>query len=109
MAYFRCAGGFGLGNVLSENRDDAHPTAMGSHHDPIGLIVAHAEFRLEHRDDKFPWRVIVIDENDLVKTRSFGLRLDLDAGLVTILLIGALLREPEVFGAGPAKLTYQND
>jgi hypothetical protein len=57
---------------------------MGSHHDPIGLIVAHAEFRLQHRNDKLPWRVIVIDENDLFGRSVFVWTLM--RGFVTILL-----------------------
>jgi hypothetical protein len=97
-ARLRRAGGFGLGNVPGENRNDAGPAAMRGHHDPIRLILAHAEFRLQHRDDKLAWRVIVIDENDLVKTGSFSLRLDLMRGLETVLLIGVLLSEPKGSG-----------
>jgi hypothetical protein len=74
-ARIRCAGRFGLGNVPGENRNDARPTAMGCHHDPICLILAHVELRFQHRDNKLAWGVIVIDENDLVKARSFSLRL----------------------------------
>jgi hypothetical protein len=76
-ARLRRARGFGLGNVFGVDSDNADPAPMGGHHHPIGLALAHAEFRLQHRDDELPRRVIVIDEDDLVEARSFGLRLEL--------------------------------
>jgi hypothetical protein len=46
-------------------------------HDLVGLVLGHAEFRLQHRDDKFSRGVVVVDEDDLVQARPFGLGLDL--------------------------------
>ena len=53
------------------------PRAVRGDHDLVGLILGHAEFRLQHRDDEFARREIVVDEDDLVQARPFGLGLDL--------------------------------
>src|SRR6266436_5986529 len=59
-AGFRRARRFGLGDVFRVDRNNAGATPMGRHHHPIGLVAAHAEFSLEHRDDELPWRVVVV-------------------------------------------------
>jgi hypothetical protein len=46
-------------------------------HDLVGLVLGHAEFRLQDRDDEFARREVVVDEDDLVQPRPFGLGLDL--------------------------------
>src|SRR5438876_5843635 len=40
------------------------------------MVFGHAEFRLQHRDDKFSRGEVVINEDDLVQARPFGLGLD---------------------------------
>src|SRR6476620_10800876 len=50
---------------------------MRGDHDAVRLVLAELELALEHRDDEFPRREIVIDEDDLVELRPLGLRLDL--------------------------------
>ena len=37
------------------------------------VILGHAEFRLQDGDDKFAGREVVVDEDDLVQARPFGL------------------------------------
>src|SRR6266852_8716462 len=80
-AGFRRARSFGLGDVSRVDRNNAGATPMRRHHHPIGLIVAHAEFSLEHRDDELPWRVVVVHKDDLVKAWSLRLWQDFDAWL----------------------------
>src|SRR6266403_1761334 len=67
----------GLGDVLGEDRDHAYAEPVRGDHDLVGLVLGHAEFRLQHRDDKFSRRIVVVDEDDLVQARPFGLGLDL--------------------------------
>jgi len=55
---------------------------MCGHHHSIGLFLAHPEFGLEHRDNELPRRVVIVDQDDLVKARSFSFRSDLMRGLV---------------------------
>src|SRR5271166_942477 len=42
---------------------------MRGYHHPIRLVLVHAELRLQYRDDEFPRRIVVVDENDLVQAR----------------------------------------
>src|SRR6266849_6751453 len=65
----------GLGDVLGEDRDHAYAEPVRGDHDLVGLVLGHAEFRLQHRDDKFARREVVVDEDDLVQARPFGLGL----------------------------------
>src|SRR6266550_1988245 len=67
----------GLGDVLGEDRDHAYAEPVRGDHDLVGLVLSHAEFRLQHRHDKFAGREVVVDEDDLVQARPFGLGLDL--------------------------------
>ncbi len=56
---------------------------MGCEHDPVSLFLGHAENRPEDRDDELPWRVIVVDKNDLMQARLFGFRPNLGTRLDT--------------------------
>jgi hypothetical protein len=51
----------------------------GDHH-PQGLILAHAKLGLENHDNELAGRIVVVDQNDLVKTGPFGLYLLFDVG-----------------------------
>jgi hypothetical protein len=51
----------------------------GDHH-AQGLILAHAELCLQNHDDELAGRIVVVDQNDLVKTGPFGLYLVFDVG-----------------------------
>src|ERR1700682_2939450 len=66
----------GLGDVLGEDRDHAYAALVRGDHDLVGLVLGHAEFRLQDRDHKFAGREVVVDEDDLVQARPFGLGLD---------------------------------
>jgi hypothetical protein len=68
-------------DVSGVDGNDAGTSPMRGHHHSIGLLLAHAEFRLEHSHDKLSWRVVIVDQDDLVKARSFRFRSDLDARL----------------------------
>src|SRR5882762_5825462 len=63
----------GLGDILGEDRDHAYTEPVRGDHDLVGLVLGHAEFRLQHRDDEFARREIVIDEDDLVQAGPFDL------------------------------------
>src|SRR5262245_10010804 len=80
-AGFRSARGLGLGDVPGVDGDHAYPASMSGHHHPIGLILAHAEFPLEHGDDELARGVVVVEQNDLVQARPFRLEADLGARL----------------------------
>ena len=58
----------------------------GDHH-PQSLIFAHAEFRLQDRDDELPRREVVIHQNDLMKTRALDLAM---SSLVSELVMTSL-------------------
>src|SRR5947208_7226554 len=62
----------GLGDILGEDRDHADAAPVRGDHDLVGLILDHAEFGLQHREDEFERREIVVDEDDLVEARPFG-------------------------------------
>jgi len=63
-----------LGDVLREHGDHADAALMRGDHHPIRLILIHAELRLEHSDHKFPGRIVVVQQDDLVQARSFRLQ-----------------------------------
>src|SRR5258707_9560682 len=75
------AGRFGLGDVLGEDRDHAHAAPVRCDHDLVGLVLGHSEFRLQDGDDKFAGREVVVDEDDLVQARPFGLGLNFGSRL----------------------------
>jgi adenylate cyclase len=66
----------GLGDVLGEDRDHADAAPVRGDHDLVRLVLGHAEFRLQDGDDEFARREVVIDQDDLVQARPFGLRFD---------------------------------
>src|SRR5258707_4632821 len=72
---------FGLGDVFRVDRNNAGATPMRRHHHPMGLVAAHAEFGLKHRDDELPWCVVVVHKDDLVKARPLRLWQDFNAWL----------------------------
>src|SRR4029434_10589177 len=78
---FRPARRVGLGDVSGVDGDRAYATLMGRHHHPIGLILIHAEFCLEHGDDELARRVVVVEQNDFVQARPFRLQTNLGARL----------------------------
>src|SRR4029079_2104495 len=69
--------GLGFSDVPGVDRDDAGAPLMRRHHYPIRLVGIHAEDRLEHEDDEFARRVVVVEKNDFVERRLLRLRLDL--------------------------------
>jgi hypothetical protein len=74
-----CSRRLTLGNVPGVDGDNAYAAPVRRHHHAAGLILTHAEFRLQDGDDELPRRKVVIDENDLVQARSFRLKPNLDA------------------------------
>ena len=50
---------------------------MRGDHDLVRLVLGHSELRLQDRDDEFARRVVVVEKDDLVQPRAFGLGLDL--------------------------------
>src|SRR3981081_4444826 len=69
-------GRLGLGDVLREDRDHAYAAPVRGDHDLVGLVLGHAELRLQDGDDKFAGGEVVVDEDNLVQARPFGLGLD---------------------------------
>ncbi len=67
----------GFGDILGEHGDDTDPAAMRRDHDLVGLLLGHAEFPLQDADHEVARGEIVIDQDDLVQARSFGLGPDL--------------------------------
>jgi hypothetical protein len=53
---------------------------MRRYHDLVGLILGHPEFRLQHEDDEFARRVVVVEQDDLVQARPLGLGANLGLG-----------------------------
>ncbi len=58
---------------LGADHDHACTELMGGHHDAIAGLLAHTKDGLQHHDDEFTRRVIVIDENNLIKLRPIDL------------------------------------
>src|SRR4030081_2878507 len=52
-------GRLGLGDVLGEDRDRAYAAPVRGDDDFVGLVLGHAEFRLQDGDDKFAGREVV--------------------------------------------------
>ena len=55
--------------------DDTAPASVCGDHHPLGLVLSHAEFCLQDGDDELAGRIVVVEQNDLVKTRGLGLYL----------------------------------
>src|SRR5712671_174062 len=71
----------GLGDIPGIDRDHADAAAVRRHHHVVGLVLVHAELRLEDRDDELARREVVVDQNDLVQTRPLRLQPDFGACL----------------------------
>jgi hypothetical protein len=80
-ARFRCPHRLGLGDVSRVDRNNADATPMRRHHYPIGLTVAHTELSLQQLNDELPRRVVIVHEDDLVKTRSLSFWQNFEAWL----------------------------
>src|SRR4051794_15369724 len=94
----------GLGDVLGEHGDDADAAAVRRDHHLVGLILSHAKLGLQHRDDEFARREIVIDQDDLVQSRPLDLGLDL--GLWLGGGVGHLQSRSDAYAIRPAALNW---
>ena len=63
----------GFRYILRVDSDDARTAPMCSDHHTHGLILTEAKFRLQNHDDEFTRRIVVIDQDDLVKAGSLDL------------------------------------
>src|SRR6478609_7476980 len=68
----------GFRYILRVDGHNARTALMRSDHHPHGLILADAKFRLQNQDDELTWRIVVIDQDDLVKAGSLDLEFILD-------------------------------
>ena len=64
---------FRFGDFIGE--DAAYPDTllMDMEHDACGLIGIHLKESFQHMDDEFHWRIIVIEEQHLIKARLLRL------------------------------------
>ena len=60
-ASVRCAGCFGFRHIFCVDGDDTRAAPMSGHHHSQRLVLAHAEFRLQNRDDELAGREVIID------------------------------------------------
>ena len=65
----------GLGNFVGEDAADPDTLLVNVKHNLRRFFVAFAEEALQHEDDELHRRVVVIQHDDLVHRRFFGLRL----------------------------------
>jgi hypothetical protein len=71
-----CLGGarrLGLGDVAGEDRHHASAKPVRSDHHGLGAPFAETELGLQHRDDEFARRIVVVEQDHFVQTRPFGL------------------------------------
>ena len=57
--------GLGLGNIAGKDADDGRAFGMDNEHEPGGFFKIVGEELLDHMDDKFHGRVIVVQQDDL--------------------------------------------
>lgn len=50
---------------------------MRRHHHPVAGLLAHAEHGFQHHSHELTWRIVVIQQNDLIELRPLQLWLDL--------------------------------
>jgi hypothetical protein len=86
-----------LGDVLCIDGNNARTTSMRSHHHTMSLTLVDAELRLQDQDDKLARGVIVIDEDDLVKTRPLSVRQNSDAWFGINVITEAVLPDHHAF------------
>ena len=71
MLILRCKvhhlGHFGLGDFIREDATHADAFLVDMQHHAGRLIGVHLEKRLQHMDDEFHWRVIVIEQQNFVE------------------------------------------
>ena len=70
----------GVRYVLRVYGNDTRAAPMSGHHYSQRLILAHAKFRPQNCDDELAGREIIIDQDDFMQTRPFGLYLIFDLG-----------------------------
>jgi hypothetical protein len=81
----------GFRYILRVDGNDTHAAPMCGDHNPQGLILAHAKFRLQNHDDELAGRKVVIDQNDLWRRGRSTFISSLVRGLMMIsLIVGAV-------------------
>ena len=83
---------FGFRNLVGIDPALADPVLVDMHHDSLGGFVVLVEEVLEHVDDEFHGRIVVVEEHDLVERRVLLLRLDalFDDPVGFVLVVGHL-------------------
>jgi hypothetical protein len=75
------SGCFGFRHVFWVDGDYTRAAPMSGHHHSQRLVLGHAKFRLQNRDDEPAMREIIIDQDDFMQPGPFDLYLILDLGL----------------------------
>jgi hypothetical protein len=78
----------GFRRILRVDGDDTRPAFVRGNHYAQCLILVHAIFRLQNRDNEFTWRIVVVDQDALVQTGRSTLICSLLLGLVVMSFIG---------------------
>src|SRR5271163_1582901 len=68
---------FGFGDLVSEHPAFADAVLVHMHHDAMGRLGILVEETLEHVDDEFHGRVVVVEQQHAIEVRTLGLRLGL--------------------------------
>jgi len=77
----RRSGCFGFRHIFCVDGDDTRAAPMSGRHHSQRLVLGHAKFCLQNRDDEPARRKIIIDQDDFMQPRPFDLYLILDLGL----------------------------
>jgi hypothetical protein len=68
-------GGLAFGDLAGEGGDHADAALVRGHHHAIGLVLAHVEDSHQDGDDELARRIVVVDQDHLIESRLFYLRL----------------------------------
>src|SRR5216684_1355834 len=68
-------GGLTFGDLAGEGGDHADAALVRGHHHAIGLVLAHVEDSHQDGDDELARRIVVVDQDHLIESRLFDLRL----------------------------------
>ena len=66
---------FGFGDLISKDAAFTDAILMNMHHDPVGIVLRFVEKMLQHMHHEFHGREVVIQQQNAIEIRLFGLRL----------------------------------
>lgn len=78
-------GNLGLGDFIAECTADSLALGMYLEHNPSCLAAPHAKYRFENFDNKFHWRVVVINQDHAIQWWTLELGICLFDGKIMVI------------------------